>query len=168
MARIRSRQVETQSVNQRMVRRGAVHRFALDRWSVGKEQIRPGSVDSDTLGKQAVREVNIVPELIPREIEVLDHGPGPVTVSESHDMPCRRGGRASIVLQVKEGFAPTGDITVDVFHNGTVFATAVLPDGETQSFTPYNKIFYPLDRMRAGVTDAAAGAEGLVVVWWFE
>ncbi len=168
MGRVRSRQVETESVNERMVRRAAVHRTHIDRWSVGKEQIRPGTVDSDLLGKQAVREINIDPALVPREIEVLDHGPGQVRASQSHDMPCRRGGRASIILQVKEGFPPTGDLEVDVFHNGTVFATAVLPDGETQSFTPYNKIFYPLDRMRAEVTEPAADAMGLVVVWWFD
>lgn len=150
------------------MRRGAVQRLHLGRWSVGKDQIQPGSVDQIHLGVEAVREQNVVPELIPREIEVLDHGAGSVRATESHDMPCRRGGRPTIILQVKEGFPPTGDLEVEVFHNGVVFGTVVLPDGETQSVTPFNKIFRPLDRMRAGVTVAAADAKGLVVVWWFD
>lgn len=60
MARIRSRQVETESVNQRMLRRGAVKRQHLTRWAVGHDELAPGVVGDTHLHPSTVERITEV------------------------------------------------------------------------------------------------------------
>lgn len=54
MARYRSREAETEDVNQRRLQRGAVERRHLTRWSVGHDELAPGVVDHTHLDPSVV------------------------------------------------------------------------------------------------------------------
>lgn len=60
MARVRSRVVETESVNQRMLRRGAVKRQHISRWAVGNDELAPGVVGDIHLDPSAVEVIREV------------------------------------------------------------------------------------------------------------
>lgn len=60
MARNRSRDSETEDVNQRRLRRGAIHRQHLSRWAVGKDELAPGIVGDIHLHpttRETIREI---------------------------------------------------------------------------------------------------------------
>lgn len=57
MGRVRSRQVETQSVNQRMLRRGAVKRQHVSRWAIGSTELAPGVVGGTHLHPTAIERI---------------------------------------------------------------------------------------------------------------
>lgn len=60
MARLRSREAETEDVNQRRLRRGAVKRTHLTRWAVGADELAPGVVGDTHLHPsthETIREV---------------------------------------------------------------------------------------------------------------
>lgn len=60
MPRIRSRVVETESVNQRMLRRGAVKRSHISRWAVGRDELAPGVVGDRHLGPGAQETIRTI------------------------------------------------------------------------------------------------------------
>lgn len=64
MPRIRSRSVETESVNQRMLRRGAVKRQHLSRWAVGHDELAPGVIGGVHLGPNIINETHLHPSLV--------------------------------------------------------------------------------------------------------
>lgn len=64
MTRNRSRQAETESVNQRMLRRGAVKRQHIGRWAIGSTELAPGVVLDVHLGPQIINEGNLTPGVI--------------------------------------------------------------------------------------------------------
>lgn len=60
MARLRSRQAETEDVNPRRLQRGAVKRQHISRWAVGRDELAPGVVDHNHLDPsvhETIREV---------------------------------------------------------------------------------------------------------------
>lgn len=59
MARYRSREAETEDVNERRLRRGAVKRTHIGRWAVGRDELAPG----------VVGDIHINPEVVERIIE---------------------------------------------------------------------------------------------------
>lgn len=60
MARNRSRDAETESVNQRMLRRGAVKRQHLTRWAVGRDELAPGVVGDTHLNPSTIERIREV------------------------------------------------------------------------------------------------------------
>lgn len=63
MTRNRSREAETEDVNARRLRRGAVKRQHISRWAVGAEEIAPGVIGDIHLGPNIINETNLSPEL---------------------------------------------------------------------------------------------------------
>lgn len=61
MARLRSREAETEDVNPRRLRRGAVKRQHLTRWAVGDQEIAPGVIGETHLGPNIINETHIQP-----------------------------------------------------------------------------------------------------------
>lgn len=55
MARHRSREAETEDVNERRLRRGAVKRTHIGRWAIGVDELAPGVVGDTHLGSSAVQ-----------------------------------------------------------------------------------------------------------------
>jgi hypothetical protein len=60
MARVRSRIIETESINPRTMRRGAVKRQHLSRWAVGRDELAPGVVGDTHLDPSALERIREV------------------------------------------------------------------------------------------------------------
>lgn len=57
MPRYRSRQIETESVNPRLLRRGAVKRQHLTRWAVGADELAPGIIGDTHINPTAIQQI---------------------------------------------------------------------------------------------------------------
>lgn len=99
MARIRSRVVETESVNQRMLRRGAVKRQHIAPWAVGHNELAPGVVGDTHLHPTAIDRI--------REIAQGAPGSGEIVSVRSTDVAVPVGGALvdwAVLLGDREGF----------------------------------------------------------------
>lgn len=164
MGRIRSRQLESQSIPERVIRPGSVRRGHIARWAVGKDQILPGAVGEVHIGPQAIRQQHVDPDLIPREAFAFEPDAAAVVACESADYPVRRGGKPLITAQLRT--APTGDLEITAYRNGVALSPlVVVPDGELYAEVSFNDVFAPGDLARSEVTDPAADAEWLVIRW---
>jgi hypothetical protein len=163
MARIRSRQIESQDVRPRRLAPQAVEREAIGTHAVGRDQIGPGAIDARLPAPQSVQDVHLHPSLIPMEVTTFQpwESSAPVVVSESDPYPVQRGGGA-VRVTVQLAVAPASSITVGVKRNGTSIGTLVVTG--TQQSTTFATRFVRNDTVIVGVTDGDATASGLVVV----
>lgn len=172
MPRIRSRQVETESINPRMLKRGVVKRSHIDRFAVGRDQIAPGSIDVSRMAPQSIKEQHLHPDLLARlgrggaAVETLTfHLPGPVVTAQSDPYRVRSGGVLTGVADLDTP-STTGPIVIGYYRNGTFVGSFEIPQGSTGSSSPIGATFAPADVMRAAVLDPGTGAVGLVAGGW--
>lgn len=96
--RIRSRSVETESVNQRMLRRGAVKRQHINRWAVGERELAPGIVGG----------THLAPSSIERIREIVGEGDGLSIALTNAGQTIPNGGAALELTSAAAGLRPAG------------------------------------------------------------
>jgi len=168
MSRIRSRQLETGSIPERVLRAGAVQRSHIANNAVGPDQIAPGAIIVSSYAPQSIKEQHLDPTLIPRETVTFHPEPGAaVTAQMSDAVPVRRGGQPIVLVQLTSAFTTAGEM--DLFRNGSVVATLTLSTGSTQINLgrPGLVEYDTLDTVQIEVTDAGAGGVGMLVDLWF-
>lgn len=130
MPRIRSRVVETESVNQRMLRRGAVKRQHISRWAVGHSEIAPGVIGGSHLGPNIINETHLHPEVL----GLAAAGRTIHLTSGSHEFD-DTGQTVEFTTEVGErvGFAaptlPATSVTIPAEGVWTPTVTVEFPDG---------------------------------------
>lgn len=164
MGRIRSRQLESESIPERVLRQDAVQRRHIRRWAIGKDEVQPGAIREAHIGPHAVRQHHVDPALVPRETFSFEPDAVEVVACESADRQVHRGGQPLILTTLRT--APTGDLEITLYRNGAAFGTVTIPSGQTSApATSFPVPFAPGDTARSEVTDPAADAEWLVITW---
>lgn len=139
----------------------------IARHAVGREQIRPGSVDISSLAPQSIKEQHLHPDLLGRlgtgAVAVIDLGDSPVLTGFSRGYMVQRAARLSMV-----GFtlsvAGSGSTVASVVRNGSSVGSVTVPAGSSSGRLDFSAEFVAGDVWQMNVTSVGAGAVGLV---WF-